>query len=758
VARIEVDPHRSASGVVPDGPRAALPAVRRAPPDSIRPPRRWANGLFVAAGAGVLVWLSMARLTGSVTLFLSPDGGHYLTDADALLGDGVRTLAHPPAFPALVAATRGLVGPVGQVQVALGVSLWLLIVSLYVFCRQFAGVAASIAGAGVGATFPAIAELLAWNGGATLLATAFLVLTLAATERWLRMRSPWSALAVGLAAAGALLAHPFVAAVAFFCVAVRWVVELRARRTTDSLSLRGSPFSLAQLCLVVLPLALALPLVLPYYASVEADTGVRFGVPRLAGVWDTLTWGLREQGSLLLLFLVFLLAMIFGGRASASLAGSLGVVYLVVSSASRADPSYRTRVAYLLPIVGAVGVALLWRRYVPNMIARATVDPSRRLAVAVGVAIVVVMVFASLGYLPRIPRAAAFYQRLDPVDVVALGSLAGGHGLVATSWNQNAYGNGISDAWYVEGLAQRRAAGPTDPALSTLDREKVDGAAMQQFFSGEAGIENGALQLSIGPQSGINTPGLQAKIDGMYRPVLYVNDAVSGYPPPLGRSPKAQRDLAADATVTHSVTRTGITGRYLAGAGGPTQLAMRAHLDGRAVAFDYGPAAGDAALLSIRLFPGYGVLWRDVREDQHGLTFVSDPFSLTGVSTAGARGSRVTITPLGDTRVHYVERDPQFGLQSVELSGGAGHHARFRVHVESSAPVHRPRRFDQRSLIRRYGITNVVLWKDTGWKFRFGSGTCYAQTAETTRVLIYRVRPSCRATRPADGVSSGATG
>ena len=757
MARVETTPDIPGRELVPYDWSDAPARVNPPSPRGSGLASRWAIGAFVAMGAGALVWLTIARLTGSVSLFLSPDGGHYLTDADALLGEGVRPLAHPPAFPALVAATHGLVGPVGQVQIALALSLWLLIVSLYLLCRQFAGVAASVVGAGVGATFPAIAELLAWNGGATLLATAFLALALAASERWFRTRSPWAALAVGGAAAGALLAHPFVAVVAFFCVGVRWMVELVAVRHTSSFRFRRSPFSPAQGALVALPVALALPVVLPYYAAVETDAGVRFGVPRLGGVWDTLTWGLREQGSLLLLFLVFLLAMFFGGRASASLAGSLGLVYLVVSSASRADPSYRTRVAYLLPILGSVGMALLWRRYAPSVIPRLTTNPRRQPGVELAVALVAIMVFASLGFLPRIPRAAAFYQRLDPVDVVALRSLETTHGLVATSWNQNAYGNGISNSWYVEGLAHRRAAGPTDPALSTLTREKVDGAAMQQFFSGEAGVENGALQLSIGPQSGINTPGVQAMIDGMYRPVLYVNDAVSGYPPPLGRGAKADRDLAAAAAVTHTVTRSGISGTFAPPAGTPTQLTMHAQLDAGSVAFDYRPVAGDAELLSIRLFPGYGVLWRDVRADRRGLTFVSDPFSLTGVSTAGARGSRVTISALGSTRLHYVERDPQFGLQSVELTGGRGR-ARFRVHVRSEGPLHPPRRFDQRSLIRRYDITNVVLWKDTGWKFRFASPACFVQTEETKRLLVFNVRRPCAQERSTRAVNSGARG
>src|SRR5262249_3292206 len=159
------------------------------------------------------------------------------------------------------------------------------------------------------------------------------------------------------------------------------------------------------------------------------------------------------------------------------------------------------------------------------------------------------------------------------------------------SWNQNAYGNGISNSWYVEGLAGRRAAGPTDPALSTIAREVREGDAMQRLFAGEAGVENGALQLAIGPQSGFNTPGLQADIAGTYRPVLYVNDSVNGYPAPLGRSTKEFSDLAAGATVQHAIDGTAVTGRYRAPAATHASTTMRASLDGRRATFTYrGPA------------------------------------------------------------------------------------------------------------------------------------------------------------------------
>ena len=148
MARVETTPDIPGRGLVPYDWSERAARVNPPSPRGSGLASRWAIGAFVAMGAGALVWLAITRLDRLRQPLPLPDGGHYLTDADALLGEGVRPLAHPPAFPALVAATHGLVGPVGQVQIALALSLWLLIVSLYLLCRQFAGVAASVVGAG----------------------------------------------------------------------------------------------------------------------------------------------------------------------------------------------------------------------------------------------------------------------------------------------------------------------------------------------------------------------------------------------------------------------------------------------------------------------------------------------------------------------------------------------------------------------------------------------------------------------------------
>ncbi|MDP9233905.1 MAG: hypothetical protein M3P01_05075, partial [Actinomycetota bacterium] len=111
--------------------------------------------------------VSAITLFTTVHVFLPPDGAHYIADADALRGAGVRPLRHPPLFPALVALFTLAFDDVSAFQVALFVSLALFIIGIYVLLRRWMTPEASLIGTAVGAFLPTTAEILGWGGGAT---------------------------------------------------------------------------------------------------------------------------------------------------------------------------------------------------------------------------------------------------------------------------------------------------------------------------------------------------------------------------------------------------------------------------------------------------------------------------------------------------------------------------------------------------------------------------------------------------------------
>jgi hypothetical protein len=264
--------------------------------------------------------------------------------------------------------------------------------------------------------------------------------------------------------------------------------------------------------------------------------------------------------------------------------------------------------------------------------------------------------------------------------------------------------------------------------------------------------------LSLGPAGSFSSPAVQAMIGGMYRPVLYVNDAVNAYPQPLGRpTAKEFGDLADGASVEHHVTPDGIDGEYRA-PGTPTgadpDVTMSAQLVGSRVEFTYAwQGATSGRPLTVRLFPAYGVLWRDLRADTGELRFVADPFQLTGVTTTGTRGQTIVLRGHGGTRLRYQERDPQFGLQSVELHAGRDGTARFVMSLPDGPAAGAVRHFDQSAIARRLGVSDVVLWKDTGWEPRFDDPACFTKEQETRRLLVFHMLRSCRA-RTGDDASA----
>ena len=134
------------------------------------------------------------------------------------------------------------------------------------------------------------------------------------------------------------------------------------------------------------------------------------------------------------------------------------------------------------------------------------------------------------GYIERIQVSTFYYQRLHPVDLPAFDALRSGSGTVATSWEGGLQDEGSVSAWFVESLAKRPALGPGAPWLSTLADVGPDELDMQRFFSGDLGIENGALQASVSPTGALRDPAIQGNVNGFYYPLAYVNSLANSYP------------------------------------------------------------------------------------------------------------------------------------------------------------------------------------------------------------------------------------
>lgn len=673
------------------------------------------GAVAVAATVGTF-WI----LSSSVDLYYPADMGEYVADARGLLGTGVREVRHAPLFPTLVAILLGPLGPVASPQLSLGIAMFLLPVSLFLLLRQWLPNVPSLVGAPIGAFTPMIADLVGWGGGATLLGLDMMVLTIATMEAWLREGGK-KGFVVGAFAGLTVASHPFTAAVMVLVIAVRYSLHaLTTRRVSadwSALGVRG----------ILSFFALAVPLFLTsagYYLSLRGSSPVvSWDFGRAAQV---LGWGLR--GDLAILFFLLLavaLAVPVGKPVVASIVFPITAFVVLTPALLSWDITYNLRVVYFLPLLASVGVALLLHLVLETIEDRK--PPAAWMAVGVGV-LIVVAPFAAVygfGYTDWVTVDSAYYQRIHQADLPAFGYLATGEGTVATSWSRGSYDEGKVNGWYVEGLSNRPAIGPGAPWTWTLANVGESELDLQRFFSGEAGIEDGAIQASVSTTGHLADPAIQLSMGGFYYPLAYLNSLSNTYPVPV--APGVAPVLAGN-TITFAQPSASTNSSIL----------ERVELDQGRLLITYslvgsGPGVGD---WEIWIWPAYYVSWLITGESSTSLT------STVGYRTGSARITYLT-SDAGAT-VTYYESHPVWGIQAIAVRRSQAPSVTLEIQVGGTDPAGAVRQYGERDIVSRFSITTILLWTNTGWMFRFDNETCYQRAYETPNLVIYSVATACR--------------
>lgn len=696
--------------------RAALAAV-----DLVTWRRHGLHMLSVVAAACGVIALSAGYLR-DVSLYLTPDAAHYLADADALTGSGVRELRHAPLFPLIVAGARMVSAqPVTAFHLALGLTLAGLVGSLYVLLRRWVSPGPALFGSVLGTCLPTTAELMGWQGGATLAGVAALALALAAVEAWVTGHprgGPLTGAALGLAA----LAHPFLLAVAAWCVAVRWTVHALCHRRP---SMGWGPLGLRGVGSSATVFLSGLAVVVPVYRRLQGGGGFALQFPQPEGVAALLGWATGGWLVVALLVVAAAAAFVFSSPGPVAAVSAVGLLTLFMASAVDGSSDYVSRIAYVLPVPVAAGLAAA---------AQVGLNPGRSLlrrlprprATAGLLLVALVGGLAVNGYGPRLERAASYYQWLQPDDIPALQRLGRRTGTVATSWKANDYGSGVATSWYVEGLARRPAFGPTEPQRSMIPEQVEKGADMQRLFAGDVGVENGVLQVAAGPRGARTDPALAVRSAGFYQPLLFVDSLVDDYPVPLADS--TQRTVRDDGVeIVHRED-------------GEPVLRQDVRLDGRRMELSYELADSfDGGEWEAYLWPAYGYPWRDatVLGEDTVAAQVDLPEETVGL-TVTAPGAEVT----------PVSRDDRFGLPTIRVRASELDELSIIVDVTAQARPSALKRFHQGAILDRHDVTDVLVMKDTGWRERFDQDGCYRLNEETSDLLLYRVTDPCAGGAP----------
>jgi len=145
------------------------------------------------------------------------------------------------------------------------------------------------------------------------------------------------------------------------------------------------------------------------------------------------------------------------------------------------------------------------------------------------------------------------------------------------------------------------------------------------------------------------------------------------------------------------------------------------------------PGLGD---WEVWIWPAYFVDWAitDV-----GLTNVTTRV----VYRTGSVFANYSVLDSGST-LRYYESHPVWGIPAIAVRRSQAASVSFEITVAGTAPVRTIHQFDEKNIAGQLFITAVLVWKDTGWMFRFDDQACYRRSFETPNLVVYEVEFACR--------------
>ncbi len=682
--------------------------------------------LALAAGT-FLVVATLVVVRHSGRLYLSADAGHYLADADALFGDGVRESRHLPVFPVLLGVLRLATDDLGAVVLGMAVVVLVLATGFYVFVKGRLGAPlAEMVGVVSFVLAPVIAEGVAWYGASMMLGLGLSLFAMRLVEGVVTKPTLWRVVAAGGLCGLVGLTHPL----AFVLLAE--VCALVAVASIGPPLLQEGTKGLKAAYRAALPLAgvgaVALAAVAPaasFYTSLQTPVTVAFNPSRLASLPD---WAFREDPLLWVpLLLGGILVLIPGGRALNGTTGlrlglwgaAVGVVSVGNLLLGGGHESYTTRYAYALPVTVGCTVAV-----VIGLLSRlpAATRPGARRAVSVlvGVAVVALSLQAGHSYFQRLSVAVPYYNLITDDEMEGIRWLDSRPGTVAVSAKGGDKVAGALYAWMIEGLAHVHALGTAEGYVNLLEEAHAESTDVERLMAGSVVLESGSLRLSA--SDGTAAPvEVQGRVGGDWFPLvtLAVGPERVDSPP----VPTVQAEASEDGRGTLQVDYGSLEVRAAMSATGEKgELAIDVvrvgEADAVSVEMDPPPFAIGVAL---QADGSGGTLSRTVREEQVDVRLEADP----------------------PTRAQ-VEEDVRSGTSRLHLEGGEGG-VRLRVHVDGlDAETGRVTLLREADILERRDFRYVYTWRATGLPPVLASRRCFAQAMANDEVVVFEVSPACQ--------------
>jgi hypothetical protein len=694
------DPHTERGG---ESPAVDHPGVASIRSRSIAPRSddlRWPTVLAASGLLAVLVTVTV-RAVASAEVFLTADMGHYLADADALGGDGVRDIRHLPAYPAVVLGLRQVFTRLVTIEAAAVVIVASLFGAGFLMLRQRTRRPASAAiGAFVLAASPVVAEGVAWGGGAMLVGLACALVAIHFLDETLERHSRRSAAFAGVAAGLTIASHALPATV--LAASAAWICTrslLRLRQTSRRAALRSAGL----LTIVVGCALLAVLLNIGLYRDLEQPTTIDPDLGRLALIWQ---WGFRDLWVMwLALIMLGTVAVAFDPYASLGIrrlgrwASVMTVLTITQTALLGGDPSYTTRALYVLCFPAAIGAAWLSDRLL-GLVHRSSGRP-QRVAIA---SVVLLLVATTWSFQHRIDVAVPYYNRVDRPELAAIEWLASDHpGTVVVSAKGANLDDGTLYSWMVEGLAHARAIGPGRPFLYLLRRAADDSLDAERFLAGTSIVEVGALRVGVNESATIAS--VQVRAEGAWIPVFQVRPRQAESGASDSHTPVTLIDMANGLNVTPSRD-------------GATTMSLR--------------LPSDVEQLEVAPSPLLPVRMETANEaNRFTVTTGAGPIAVV-VSGIDASPRQVT--------------DPRTGAVSLSMHRDVAQPRDVALTISGAdAAVQDVRHYDEAQLAQAQHITHVMTWNDSNEFSDLAQRSCLEQAYANAEVTIWRVKPACHA-------------
>jgi hypothetical protein len=687
-----------------------------------------AAALLALVAGSFLVTATLVVVRHSGRLYLSADAGHYLADADALFGHGVRPSRHLPVFPVVLGLLRLGTGDLGAVVLGMAVVVLVLATGFYVFIRGRLGAPLpEMVGVVSFVLAPVIAEGVAWYGASMMLGLGLSLFAMRLVDDVVVKPTVWRVLAAGALCGLVGLTHPLAfALLAEVCVlvAAALIVPPLLKAGRKGLGAAGrAALPLAGVGAVAL--AAVVP-VAPFYTSLETPVTVAFNPARLASLPD---WAFREDPWLWVpLLLGGIVVLVPGGKALNGRTGlrlglwgaAVGVVSVGNLLLGGGHESYTTRYAYALPItVGcttAVVFGLLSR--VPSS---ADARSRRAIHALVGVAVVALSLQVGHSYFQRLTVAVPYYNLITDDEMQGIRWLDSRPGTVAVSPKGGDKVAGALYAWMIEGLAHVRAFGTAEGFVNLLAEARAESTDVERLLAGGVVVESGNLRLSASEATAAPLE-VQGKIDGDWFPLVTLSAGPERVDPmPVPTVEAAQPGDRASLVVDYGSLEVRVSMPSDGGKDGELAADVVRVGDADAVTVDVDPPPF-AIGVGLEAEANRGTLSRKVHDKRVD----------------------VRMEAAGDTKAQ-VEEDVRSGTARLHLEGGAGG-VGLQLRVDGLDRVAGPTTvLRDTDIIQRRDFRYVYTWRATGLPPILASRKCFSQAMANDEIVIFEVLTDCQA-------------